>query len=227
MSQASAFAGNDGKGRGADPIKVQSAAPGFAGSTIGGPAVIGAFAQGATMPFAQTETLTISASDPGFKHAPEAVRLEAYRSMLGNRVWVDELNRIREEAGTEVQIQHHKIVVDSTVAVTGAMSVGYVIWLLRGGLLLSTLLSSLPAWHAIDPMPVLARSGRAEDEGEGDDPLEKLFSRAKAAIGLGRDGAEQTTAQPEPAPEDESAHPSGTPAAVIARAPGAHVAVPA
>jgi hypothetical protein len=38
------------------------------------------------------------------------------------------------------------------------MSVGYVVWLFRGGLLLGSLLSSLPAWHVIDPLPVLARS---------------------------------------------------------------------
>jgi hypothetical protein len=227
MSQASAVYGNDGKSRGADPIKVQLAGPGIAGSTLAGTAAIGGFVQSATMPFAQTETLTISASDPGFKHAPEAVRLEAYRSTLGNRVWVDELDRMREEAGTQVQVQHHKIVVDSTVAVTGAMSVGYVIWVLRGGLLLSTLLSSLPAWHIVDPMPVLARSGRAEDEGEGDDPLEKLFSRAKAAIGLGRGAAEQTPPPPDPEPAGEIAHTPGAPVAVMAHAPGAQVAVPA
>ena len=58
-------------------------------------------------------------------------------------------------------------------------------------------------------MPVLARSGRKEDEA-GDDPLEKLFSRAKAAIGTPAQ-AEPATPQPEPAPENGSTHPSGTP----------------
>ena len=173
------------------------------------------------MPFAQTQTLTISASDPAFAHATETVRLEAYRSSLGNRAWVGELNRMREDAGGDVKIQH-KIVVDSTVAVTGAMSVGYVIWLLRGGLLLSSLLSSLPAWHIVDPMPVLARSGRAEDEGEGDDPLEKLFGRAKAAVGLGRGGAPRTIVEPEAAPAAQMAHVPGAPVAVTAHTPAAH-----
>lgn len=178
------------------------------------------------MPSAQTETLTISASDPGFARGSEAVRLEAYRSSLGNRAWVGELNRMREDAGAEVKIQH-KIVVDSTVAVTGAMSVGYVIWLLRGGLLLSSLLSSLPAWHIVDPMPVLARSGRSEDEGEGDDPLEKLFGRAKAAVGLGRGGAARTTVEHAAAHAAETAPGPNAPVAVIAPAPGAPMALPA
>jgi hypothetical protein len=81
------------------------------------------------------------------------------------------------------------------------MSVGYVIWLLRGGLLLSSLLSSLPAWHTMDPMPVLARSNRSEEDGEDDDPLETLFGRAKAAIGLGRSHPQAATDQPQSHPE--------------------------
>jgi hypothetical protein len=67
-----------------------------------------------------------------------------------------------------------------------------VIWLLRGGLLLSSLLSSLPAWHVIDPMPVLARSGRHDDEEDDgdDDPLESLFDKVRSRIGSGRAGGE-------------------------------------
>ena len=46
------------------------------------------------------------------------------------------------------------------------------LWLVRGGVLLSSLLSSLPAWRALDPLPVLAKGGRREDE--EDDSLESL-----------------------------------------------------
>jgi hypothetical protein len=74
------------------------------------------------------------------------------------------------------------------------------IWLLRGGLLLSSLLSSLPAWHAMDPMPVLARSNNSEEDGADDDPLENLFGRARAAIGIGRSRPVTESAQPESAP---------------------------
>jgi hypothetical protein len=42
----------------------------------------------------------------------------------------------------------------------------YVIWLIRGGLLLSSVLSSLPAWRFVDPLPVLAyREDEAEEDG--------------------------------------------------------------
>jgi hypothetical protein len=171
--------------------------------TLGGPALGTGLMQNLGQPMVQTETLTISGSDPGFSRAPEAVRLEAYRSSLGNKEWVGALDEMRHDAGAEAKPEQ-KIVVGSTVAVTGAMSVGYVIWLLRGGLLLSSLLSSLPAWSVIDPMPILSRSGRSEDDG-GDDPLEKLFGRAKAAVGLGRTRgrapAAPEAAQPSAAPD--------------------------
>ncbi len=58
--------------------------------------------------------------------------------------------------------------VGSSAVLTTGLSVGYVVWLARGGMLLASLLSSMPAWRAIDPLPVLA-SFRDNDEDEGDD----------------------------------------------------------
>jgi hypothetical protein len=154
------------------------------------------------MSFAQTQTLTISTSDPAFLNAPEAVKLEVYKSTLANKAWVGRLDHMREDVGGDVAIAHK--VVGSTVAISGAMSVGYVIWLLRGGLLLTSLLSSLPAWTVIDPMPVLARSRKSEKDGEDDDPLEKLFGRAKAAVGLGHSAVESAPAASDPVPAPET-----------------------
>jgi hypothetical protein len=195
----------DGRMRGADFVKVQSTGPAWAmPATASSPGLSLAIGAGlekeATLPTMGAETLTISSTDPEFTRAPDMVKLAAYRSTLGNKAWVSELDHLREAATGEPSVEHR--IVGSTVAVTGAMSVGYVIWLLRGGLLLSSLLSSLPAWHAIDPMPVLARAGNSEDDGEEDDPLETLFGKAKAAIGLGRPRtepeAEQTPSAPAP-----------------------------
>jgi hypothetical protein len=97
---------------------------------------------------------------------------------------------MREQVDNSIKLQ--SVMVGSGAAVTGTLSVGYVIWLLRGGLLVSSLLSSLPAWHAIDPLPVLGRTEQDEDEGDEADPLERLFGKAKEAIGLKR--------EPPPAP---------------------------
>ena len=50
---------------------------------------------------------------------------------------------------------------------TAGLSVGYVVWLARSGVLMSSVLSSLPAWSFIDPLPVLASlQNRQEDDDE-------------------------------------------------------------
>jgi hypothetical protein len=123
--------------------------------------------------------------------------LTTYRGTLGNSNWMQELNHMRDQVDNSIKVQ--SVVVGSGAAVTSTLSVGYVIWLLRGGLLVSSLLSSLPAWHAIDPLPVLGRADQDEEDGDDADPLERLFSKAKEAIGLKRTVAEPTR------PADEAA----------------------
>ena len=208
-----------GRMRGAELVRVQSLGPAVAvpttlGSTLGGLSLGAGLTQEATLPAVQTETLTISSMDPEFGRGPDAAKLAAYRSTLGNKTWVGELDRMRETIAVQPTVEHK--IVGSTVAVTGAMSVGYVIWLLRGGLLLSSLLSSLPAWHSMDPMPVLARSGNSEEDGEDDDPLETLFGRAKAAIGLGRSRPETDAVQSDSNPSTEKTRRSDETAAIPA-----------
>jgi len=44
-----------------------------------------------------------------------------------------------------------------------------VLWLIRGGVLVGSYLSALPAWRMLDPLPVLSRVDEEEDEEE---PLE-------------------------------------------------------
>ena len=52
-----------------------------------------------------------------------------------------------------------------TVTLSSGLSVGYVIWLLRGGLLLGSVMSAMPAWRSLDPLPVLGSLG---DDDDGD-----------------------------------------------------------
>ena len=66
-----------------------------------------------------------------------------------------------------------KIVVGTTATVSTSVSVGYVIWMLRGGSLLTTFLSSLPAWQSFDPLPVLESF---EEQNTDDDDHESLAS---------------------------------------------------
>ena len=68
-----------------------------------------------------------------------------------------------------------------TISASGAatFTVGYVIWSLRSGTLLSTLLSSLPAWRYVDPIPVLQL---LPPEDSDDASLEELLARANRSI---------------------------------------------
>ncbi|MEO1524421.1 MAG: DUF4347 domain-containing protein [Planctomycetota bacterium] len=63
-----------------------------------------------------------------------------------------------------------------TAAATSAISVGYVIWLLKGGHVLAGLLAQVPAWRLIDPIPILAHLDEEDDNAE-DDSLQDLMER--------------------------------------------------
>ena len=77
------------------------------------------------------------------------------------------------------------LVVGTTAASLTGLTVGYVIWLIRGGTLLATMISSLPAWMAFDPLPILdsfeeseqSRRTRRGGEEKGDEDLAALASR--------------------------------------------------
>lgn len=42
--------------------------------------------------------------------------------------------------------------------VTLAFTAGYVVWTIKGGYLMASFLSSLPAWQSMDPLPILETS---------------------------------------------------------------------
>jgi len=43
-----------------------------------------------------------------------------------------------------------------------AITVGYVVWSLRGASLLASLLTSMPLWRSLDPLPILENRVAAE-----------------------------------------------------------------
>ena len=96
---------------------------------------------------------------------------------------LSELDRLRDGLQDESKSEVHAVAL--TTAATLGLSVGYVLWLLRGGVLLSTVLSSMPAWRMVDPLPILGRLEEEDDE-EAEDPdesLEALVARKNRAVG--------------------------------------------
>ena len=81
------------------------------------------------------------------------------------------LDAVQEEMGKEILIG--KTVVGSAIATSVGLSAGYVVWMLKGGSLMASVLSSLPAWQLADPLAILV--GKKEDEDEDDESLETII----------------------------------------------------
>jgi len=88
----------------------------------------------------------------------------------------DEMQRQMDE-GADMR----RSITESGAALSAGLSIGYVVWLVRGGVLLSSVLSALPAWQMVDPLPVLAatrkrdrRGGSEVDEAE----VERMFDES-------------------------------------------------
>ncbi|MDB5899315.1 MAG: putative outer membrane protein pmp20, partial [Ramlibacter sp.] len=88
------------------------------------------------------------------------------RLALRSGAFVDELNKLRDGLRQEFDLE--KTVSISVAGLSLGVSVLYVLWLIRGGVLIGSYLSALPAWRMLDPLPVLARPGEDEDEEEDD-----------------------------------------------------------
>jgi hypothetical protein len=67
-----------------------------------------------------------------------------------------------------------KAVVGSAIAASTGIAVGYVVWLIRSGMLLTSMLSSMPAWRIADPLVVLSGKQDEEDK-DGDESLTTII----------------------------------------------------
>ncbi|MEM8679962.1 MAG: Ig-like domain-containing protein, partial [Planctomycetota bacterium] len=68
------------------------------------------------------------------------------------------------------------VIDECAFAATSTFSVGYVLWMLRGGYLFATVISSMPAWQNFDPVPIMAYANVGRD-GE-DESLETLMEKS-------------------------------------------------
>ena len=75
------------------------------------------------------------------------------------------LDAVKEEISKELLLGN--TVLGSAIATSVGLSAGYVVWMLKGGSLLASVLSSLPAWQLADPLAILV--GKKEDEDDEDD----------------------------------------------------------
>ena len=77
------------------------------------------------------------------------------------------------------------------MATSVGLSAGYVVWMLKGGSLLASVLSSIPAWQLADPLAILG--GIKDNEDEDEETLETILE----------EGANQEDDQNDMTSEDE------------------------
>jgi hypothetical protein len=70
-----------------------------------------------------------------------------------------------------------ELVVETTTVAGTTLTVGYIVWLLRSGSVVFGLISSLPAWTMMDPLPVLQSGleGLGDTDNSDDDSLQGIL----------------------------------------------------
>jgi len=139
------------------------------------------------------EPAEVQDKDPGLKVAADGKSAAAIRALIQADGFVQALNEQRDVIQENAILEQR--IVGSAMTVTTGLSVGYVIWLIRGGVLLSSMLASLPAWRMIDPLPVLAFTGRRKkgEEDKDDESLESIVSKGSKATDLEHKPAEESS----------------------------------
>ena len=106
--------------------------------------------------------------------APDGFRARALRARRAWR-WSGSARRLRSVELAQLsngldhiaqQLDTEKtrsvIIIGSATGMTALLSAGYVLWALRGGTLLASMLATLPVWRWLDPLPIL--ESREDDE---------------------------------------------------------------
>jgi hypothetical protein len=162
---------------------------------------VAAPATSAAARIAHDGTALLAAADLAGFAAPGAAPMQ---QLLHDPALVRHLDDLRQRL---LQLDEgHRAIVATSLGVTGGLSIGYVVWLVRGGVLVSSMLSALPAWQMIDPLPVLA-SARPRGQGAGD----RAATAADRAVERLFD--ERAGHAPAPAPAAPTPDPGPRPAA--------------
>ncbi len=71
-----------------------------------------------------------------------------------------------DTAESDILLPMADVIPITATAAAGLLTMGYVTWMIRGGILLTTFVSSLPAWQSFDPLIVVQNSNREHETGE-------------------------------------------------------------
>jgi hypothetical protein len=113
----------------------------------------------------------------------DAMQIRAMTALsqgMGAETYLDKLDLMRDAMKSQTTFE--ELVIGSSAAVSGSLSIGYVLWLLRSGALVGSLLAAMPAWTVLDPVPVLAYYLNRNRKSGDDDLSERMFDKAGAPV---------------------------------------------
>jgi hypothetical protein len=91
-----------------------------------------------------------------------------------------DLARLRDSLHAQDDLQTRTVV--TLAAGSLSMTLVYLLWLVRGGALAASMLSAMPAWRLLDPLPILARVDEdgedADDTAEDDHAIASFYGEA-------------------------------------------------
>ncbi|MGI9589878.1 MAG: cadherin repeat domain-containing protein, partial [Myxococcota bacterium] len=141
------------------------------------------------------ETLALASEDSRREAerwtAPELLRELTTELPLVDQVFAElradflgDLERVRQDVVAPQVFE--TALAGSSLSIAAGLSVGYALLLTRGGLLIASLVSSMPAWRLIDPLPVLSRLTLPldlEDPSGGGESLGSMVRGGEAEAG--------------------------------------------
>lgn len=96
------------------------------------------------------------------------------------------LDDLHEQVTGEIKLG--RLMAGTASFVSLGVSVLYILWTIRAGYLVASLLSSMPAWQFIDPLPILndpsALSRRRGEVNDDDDSIESLVDHDQPDTGV-------------------------------------------
>ena len=110
-------------------------------------------------------SLDRSESDSSMAHVSNAdVATRVSPSLvLGLQVNQVAFEQVKESLQTDLANQ---LVFEAPALAGASLSVGYVVWMLRGGVLITSLLAQMPAWRIVDPLVVLESLDKSDEDDE-------------------------------------------------------------
>ncbi len=105
----------------------------------------------------------ISALAQGFEFEGFGIRNVSFNQ---EALWdaLDTMNREIRNLGGDSEQGAATVITQVAAGTSLALSAGFISWVLRGGALASTLLTTMPMWKGFDPLPLLAARRRHKDE---------------------------------------------------------------